>query len=165
MYVYSNSFHAHNQLKDFLLESIDKIDVQSVNTNIYGDKITKTDFFSDQPSSYVNDLSIHLQDHFLKVLQIPKFVLNEVWFQQYCKSDTHSWHVHEHTHFTNVYFLELPDNEYKTEIRKFGTTDLIDYTASEGDIVTFPGFLQHRSPVLESDKRKTIISFNISLVS
>jgi len=165
MYVYTKPFHAHNTVKDFLLKSIEENTSPSINKNIYGDKISKTDFFSDTQSSYVNDLSIHLQDHILKVLQIPKFVLKEVWFQQYCKSDTHSWHVHEHTHFTNVYFLELPQPEFKTEIREFGTTNLIEYNATEGDIVTFPGFLEHRSPILESDQRKTIISFNVSLVS
>jgi len=164
MYVYSQPFHAHDKLKNFLLESIEK-NGTSIGENIYGDKISKTDFFAEQQSSYVNDLSIHLQDHILKVLQIPKFVLKEVWFQQYCKNDTHSWHVHEHTHFTSVYFLELPQTEFKTEIRKFGTNELIEYKATEGDIVTFPGFLEHRSPILESDQRKTIISFNISLVS
>ena len=82
------------------------------------------------------------------------------WFQQYYKGGTHPWHNHPECQFTNIYFVEMPNEEDKTEI--IGLNDkLIQYDAKEGQIITFPSFLQHRSNPATSD-RKTIISFNTS---
>ena len=77
-----------------------------------------------------------------------------LWFQQYESYNKHDWHIHGLCHFTNVYFLELEDPEIKTEIKDlYGT--VINYSAKEGDILSFPSFLYHRSPTNNSKKRKT----------
>ena len=52
-------------------------------------------------------------------------------------------------------------SEKKTALSKF-----IDYTKlqyEEGDLVFFPNYLPHRSPINLTDKRKTVISFNINI--
>ena len=86
-----------------------------------------------------------------------------LWFQQYESYNKHDWHIHGLCHFTNVYFLELEDPEIKTEIKDlYGT--VINYSAKEGDILSFPSFLYHRSPTNNSKKRKTVISFNINFL-
>ena len=37
----------------------------------------------------------------------------------------------------------------------------ITIDAKEGDIVIFPSFIIHRAPKVQSDTRKTIVSFNL----
>ena len=84
--------------------------------------------------------------------------INNYWFQQYGKSNCHTWHAHPKSNFTNVYFVELPDKSLGTEILNNARLDL-----KEGDLLTFPAYLYHRSPENFSDSRKTIISFNSDL--
>ena len=84
--------------------------------------------------------------------------IERTWFQQYYENADHFWHTHPRSNYTNVYFLELPDENYKTEILD-GKGKLIDYDAKEGDIITFPAGMQHRSAP-NSTERKTVISFN-----
>ena len=43
--------------------------------------------------------------------------ITNAWFQQYEKNSYHEYHNHTQTNFTNVYFLELPDTNFKTIIK------------------------------------------------
>ena len=82
-----------------------------------------------------------------------------VWFQQYNQSNVHSWHNHAYTQFTNCYFLELPDATHKTEILDING-NILEYDAKEGDIITFPAWMKHRSKPHEGEQ-KTVIAFNL----
>jgi len=86
--------------------------------------------------------------------------VHKLWYQRYEKKDFHDFHNHAGCHFANCYFLELPDNKYKTQI--FDRTSEIQYNAKEGDVITFPAYLAHRSPINESQDIKTIIAWNSS---
>ena len=83
------------------------------------------------------------------------------WFQQYTDGGQHSWHNHTDCQFANVYFLELPDEEYKTEIVD-ENGDIIEFAVKEGDVLSFPSWMLHRSKPNFSKHRKSIISFNTS---
>ena len=78
-----------------------------------------------------------------------------LWFQQYPKGSKFGWHTHTQSNFSCVYFVELPDERYSTEFLTLGR-----FPMEEGDVLFFPSFLPHRSPYIETDKRKTIISSN-----
>lgn len=93
----------------------------------------------------------------LKDFNINKLIIHNYWFQIYEKNSTHNWHTHASSHFTNVYFLELPDKNLATEIKDYSKLNV-----EEGDLITFPAYWTHRSPVNNTNKRKTIISFNTS---
>jgi len=80
------------------------------------------------------------------------------WFHQYPKLGRYPWHNHPKSHFTNCYYLELPDDSYKTEI-KGRDGKLIKFEAKEGDIMTCPAWMIHRSKP-NGINRKTVISFN-----
>lgn len=85
------------------------------------------------------------------------------WFQQYNENSSHTWHNHIGTNFSNVYFLELPDVNDKTQIKYLRTNSLTEYEVEEGDLLTFPAHLLHRSkPNLGG--RKTVISFNSDFI-
>mgnify|MGYP000873775135 FL=1 len=89
-----------------------------------------------------------------------EYFIHDAWFQRYLETAEHSWHTHTGCQFSNVYFLELPDNEYVTEI-KGPNGKLLKYSAKEGDVITFPSWMLHRSKP-NGEQRKTIISFNTS---
>ena len=88
--------------------------------------------------------------------------IKDLWFQQYTKGDTHGWHVHGEN-FTGVYYLELGQTSPKTELIEPLSKRKITVEASEGDVVIFPSVYIHRAPKVQSDERKTIISFNFSV--
>jgi len=81
-----------------------------------------------------------------------------VWFQQYPKGSKFGWHTHPKSHFACVYFVEQPNPNYATEFLTLGR-----FPVNEGDIIFFPAFLPHRSPHINIDQRKTIISTNFDL--
>ena len=68
--------------------------------------------------------------------------------------------THPNTQFTNIYYLELPDSLYKTEVKDINN-NILEFDAKEGDILTIPSHLIHGSKP-NSNKRKTIISYNSS---
>lgn len=87
--------------------------------------------------------------------------LNAIWYQQYEKGCSHGWHIHD-SHFTGVYYLELPKDSPHTEILHPFNHKVSKINAKEGDIIFFPSHVIHRAPA-NKGKRKTIISFNLDL--
>jgi len=84
-----------------------------------------------------------------------QYSITEGWFQQYDKLKTHQWHTHPMANLTNVYFVELPSKSLGTEILGHERLDL-----NEGDLLTFPAYWYHRSPVNLDMGRKTVVAFN-----
>ena len=84
-----------------------------------------------------------------------------MWFQQYEKNSFHEWHTHTQCQWSSVYYLEFPKGSPRTVfVNPINNTDTFDVDTEEGDIITFPSFIVHSAPKVESNKRKTIISFN-----
>ena len=100
------------------------------------------------------NISKSLMDNYYKS---KSWRITNAWFQQYEKNSYHEYHNHTQTNFTNVYFLELPDTNFKT-ILKIENKEY-EYKVKEGQLITFPAHLLHTSKP-NGDKRKTIISFN-----
>jgi hypothetical protein len=141
-----------------LLSLIDKIPNNPLNDK--DSSILHTDW--NLPSSLKReyfDYFIKIMDSYIKKiahkLNSNTLTIDNCWFQQYGKSHSHTWHTHPKSNFTNVYFVELPDKSLGTEILNHDGLDL-----KEGDLLTFPAYYYHRSPVNTLDCRKTIISFN-----
>ena len=163
----------HDAVKNQLLEKIKlsdghKIDKQEpLHQFDNADKINKTDYwFDNRQFEYILFVYPLLDKHLHQVFSettANSVSFTKIWFQQYKKGNLHGWHTHPNTHFTNIYYLELPSKEYKTQIKNLDGS-YISYDINEGDIITFPGFLSHQSPMIDTDQRKTIISCNIELL-
>lgn len=131
--------------------------------------ISKTDWnlSKDYNREYTKYFLNIITDYMSKItdfLYVEQWQISNIWFQQYKNKDKHNWHTHGHTHFTNVFYLELPDTNYKTEIFDLSGS-ILDIDVKEGDILTFPAFFNHRSKTNYSNRRKTIISFNSNFVN
>ena len=162
------SFDEHNAVKDTVLRLLD--DQKSSEACGGNEHITKTDWFVDvhQPRDYWDFLAGYLWPRVLEVC-INSFhypfnssdnKVTNFWFQQYSKGDFHGWHRHGFSSVSAVYFLELPDNK-GTEFKLPQSSEIYQPEVKEGDILIFPAFLVHRSPVNDTEKRKTIVAFNV----
>tara|TARA_R100001594_G_scaffold38696_2_gene70096 strand:+ start:6391 stop:6894 length:504 start_codon:yes stop_codon:yes gene_type:complete len=154
-------FKKHLELKDTLLNLIDKMPSIKEDNKEF-DKITKTDWRipKDWNREYLNYFYKQIEDHMLMLcdeFKCSNWIIQNGWFQQYYKGDKHNWHNHSMCQFSNVYYLELPEPDMKTEF-----LDTQDVSVKEGDILTFSSYLLHRSKQNTSDLRKTIIAFNSS---
>ena len=103
------------------------------------------------------NISKSLMDNLQVYYKSKSWRITNAWFQQYKKNSYHEYHNHTQTNFTNVYFLELPDTNFKTIIKIENKE--YEYKVKEGQLITFPAHLLHTSKP-NGYKRKTIISFN-----
>jgi len=88
--------------------------------------------------------------------------IGSIWFQVYKKNNYHDYHTHGECNFTNVMYLKLPDANLKTDIRGPGERS-IKYKIEEGQILSFPSYFWHCSPINKLDSEKIIVSFNTNL--
>ena len=146
--------------KATLLNQIDKMpEVSSGEDNNV--KINKSDWYlnSSYGRTYVKTFFEMVKPFidFISNKNKVKVVITNCWFSQYNNNDYHGWHTHPDCHFSNVFYLELPKNIPHTEIQNLNIKEL---NIKEGDILSFPAYLVHRSPFFKCKKRKTIIAFN-----
>lgn len=165
MYVFKiPNFKNH---KKQLMNLINKIPLNPLITNL--EKISHQDY--NLPREMNRDYWKYFYKHLLpfyekKMLEIFKYnqvKIIDMWFQVYKPKDFHSFHTHPKAHFTNVLFIKLPEQILRTEVhlpnKKIWIPEI-----SEGDIITFPAYLRHQSPINNSKKDKVVISFNTDIL-
>lgn len=129
--------------------------------------ITKSDYHlgSNQERDWLINIEEDFKKNLLEMcssLGFMGFILNHMWFQQYENSSSHEWHIHQFCNYSGVLYLEFPDNGPKTEFHNFSLKQTTQLDMKEGDIAIFPSYLPHRSPINNSQDRKTIVSFNFN---
>jgi len=159
-----SAFDAHDSLKHILLESIENMNQSTLSDNTT-QSITHTDWHIGRnvERKYWDILCPPLVNHMLNVHQelgFTQFSFMNYWFQQYYKDSFHDWHVHGDANWTNIYYLELPEQDVTTNIKNQKTNSVLIPNIEEGYILTMPAILWHCSPINLGDKRKTVISFN-----
>tara|TARA_R110000744_G_scaffold165585_1_gene282738 strand:- start:771 stop:1289 length:519 start_codon:yes stop_codon:yes gene_type:complete len=150
----------HNKIKNKLLGLINKSPSGQINS--FFEKTNKTDYdikMKDKP--YVKELVSHIRpimNDLAKQFKAKHWEIHHMWCQSYLKGDYHKWHTHPLSHFAHIYYLELPTNKMATEFKDGEVVKV-----KEGDVISFPAFLFHRSKPNISNKRKTAVSFNSSI--
>ncbi len=158
-----NDIVEHSAIKSQLLKYIDKVPDGPINDN-YG-SVSKTDWHVDKDyqRDYLNLFYDTMKPYLVKMcdeMGFKEWWIDNTWYQVYNKNDTHKWHVHANANYTNVYYLDLPDTSIKTQIKDEITNSIIDIDVHEGQLITFPANIKHRSPVNDTGQQKVIISFN-----
>jgi hypothetical protein len=156
----------HDLIKEDILDLINDAESNRYTFPEHYTDITRTDWnvSRDVERQYLNlamppivDL---MEKRFLE-LGYNEINIHNVWFQQYRKGSEHGWHVHLGCQFTSVYYVDLPEGAPKTQLlNPMNQKDIIELDVKEGDVLTFPSFILHRAPNVESNIVKTIISFN-----
>jgi len=162
-FYFVNKIKEHKENKNKLLKLIEKIPVNNLVTEreniLHTDwnlpkeyKREYLDFFYNIISPYMNEI--------MKKVYCLKWSIGNGWFQQYKKDNEHHWHNHCGANYSNVYYLEMPNKDMKTEFYNILTKKIITFNIQEGDLITFPAHILHRSKKIKNSQRKTIISFN-----
>jgi len=133
-------------------------------------KTVKTDFELDDANYQYKELFLSMiKQHMIKLKQElsfseykAKLQITRLWFQQYNKSNYHKWHSHADCNYSNVFYLEN-DADIRTEFYDYVSKKTYDIEVKEGDLLVFPSYLIHKSKPNNSDKRKTVIAFNINI--
>ena len=157
----------HESIKKDVLSIIENDTSNSLEdtNNFYENKISKVDFFNhgDVNRPWVKRIMPELLNQIGKMTNSLGYFnihLKALWYQQYNKNDIHDWHIHGEN-FTGVYYLEFPESAPSTQLfdDKVFAPDV-----KEGDICIFPAMTPHIAPKIESDVRKTIISYNFNVM-
>lgn len=90
--------------------------------------------------------------------------IGNYWFNQYQpqSGSSHKFHIHGNTDFVMIYFVELQDKRVRTVLKHPKTGKIFAPKVKEGDLLIFPGSIEHSSPPNLTDTRKTIVSFNVN---
>ena len=151
----------HDRHKDKILDLINEIP-----NNPYED-VSKTDY--NLPPNFERKYYKYFWDNIgnrciaehQKYFNVKNIANSATWFQQYGEGSRHFYHTHPRTNLTNVYFLELPDLNFKTSI--LVNNKEYEYEVKEGQIITFPAYILHSSKTNASE-RKSVIAFNSELL-
>lgn len=147
----------HEQYKPLLLKSIEEmVEKHNIEPNSKG---YLYDYPLNVPKTYEKLFEQLIYPYVMEVAEIyglqPEYKKIKPWFQQYTQNSDFGWHQHN-GHWAVVYYLELPEMSEATEFLHY------DIPLKEGQLIFFPTFLVHRSPIIKSNTRKTIIATNVS---
>lgn len=135
----------------------------------------KTDFFHNDKQQifpkYYDTVVAALNPYLSKISDQVGFQIEitSMWYQQAMRGQYHQTHNHGAVGMSCVWYLEFDPAVHSatTFYCPFGdpiTGDLTQNTPNvrEGDFVVFPSFLLHEQQANDSDKRRSIVSFNIA---
>jgi len=158
-YIYLFKVNSHKKFKNKILKEINKTPANTTQG------VHKTDWETDSllRRSYWEDYVKEIADRCIDVLK--KDLYGKVrkktwhhnhWFHIYKKDSQFDWHTHAQSNFSGIYYISLSNKKYKTEFNK------MDLSVEEGNLLIFPSFLLHRSPLIKNQTKKIIVSFNFS---
>ena len=159
-----NNFEVHQKN---LINLIHQIPETSLKTE--KSKISHTDWHipATMKREYLEYFIKYIYEGYAKnlcdVFDAEKVEPNNFWFQKYNQGDSHCLHRHGNVHFTNVFYLKIPEKYLNTKIYNLDK-EIISIDIKEGDILTFPAFLKHESVENKNEDYKMIISFNVDIV-
>jgi|TARA_Y100000114_G_C11567810_1_gene234945 hypothetical protein len=150
--------------KKKLIDLIYKIPINPLE-RVKGEKISHQDY--NLPKSMTREYARYFENNmcdeyakeFCNFLNCKRINITGMWFQVYKKGDHHNLHSHPGTNFTNVFYLNLPNKEIKTKIF-INNNEQFNIDVKEGDILTFPGYYAHCSPINTFNEDKIVIAFN-----
>ena len=159
------NFEVH---KKNLINLIDKIPNTSRRTD--REKLSHTDWALPETMKreyidyFIDNIYEDYASQLCRNFNCQRVKINNIWFQKYNTGDFHKEHRHAESHFTNVFYLQLPEENLNTHVYDLNNQPIPIYI-QEGDILTFPAFLSHESVVNKSKDSKIIISFNTTIDS
>ena len=152
----------HKFIKPSILFDIEKIPQNSFDDVSHTDWSLPKDFKRDYYENNFKHIAENCMTKIMNRMKFRKWYIHNYWFQQYTKKGSHTWHNHPECMFSNIYYLELPDKNYQTQFKDPVKNKIFTVNVKEGDFLSFPGCLLHRSPKLKTKTRKTVIVFNSS---
>jgi hypothetical protein len=141
----------------------------------HGDKNHYSDYFDNlkKPPEY-SKCVLNVLDKYIKLFcdhTKESWNLNAIWFQSYETYNNFQVHNHGIGGWSAVFYVEFDDKEHSpttfycpymsSKRSMLGGYDTYIPKVKEGDLIIFPSFILHEASSNMSDKRRTIISFNL----
>jgi hypothetical protein len=126
--------------------------------------IYETNYFNAQhgylygESPIVHQVLTQFFDHICRTRGVATSFNGNIWHQIYARGDSHDWHTHAPCNMASVIYIECPNENCGTEFN-FGW-QRYKPSVKEGEIITFPPSILHRSGVHDADEHKIVMSFN-----
>jgi len=162
------SYYNTKMPSDYVRQTGERIHLDTVHSDLHVHDILKPHLdyvFTEVLHEPMNQIGQHLK---LGKFNDFDWSVHNARFQQFLpvSKDTpdaggHTWHLQPGCQFTSVYFVDLPDSKYSIEVLGLNEK-LITIDAKDGDIITFPSWLQHRVIPNHGTKNNTIIVINTS---
>lgn len=153
----------HHSIKESLLKLIDEDKGTSISDS--HQEIRKSDFFLQKKEKKYLPIIMPVIWQALKQLPVSfdNYTIDEkyVWYQQYTRFNHHCFHTHD-SPWAIVYYLELDKGSPGTQFKNYTTSEIFNPQVTEGDLLVFPGWIEHRSPPNLSSNRKTVIACNVT---
>ena len=176
--VYTFSISDWKNKKKIILDSLPdykKYKLEKSKNSGHGDNNHYTDYFKnlEEPPEYANTVLDCINDEVESFCRSTKenWNLNAIWFQSYEKYNNFKVHNHGIGGWSAVLYVEFDDEEhsattfyspYMSNNRStLGQYETYEPKVKEGDLIIFPSTIQHEASTNMSDKRRTIISFNL----
>tara|TARA_R110002020_G_scaffold10220_1_gene39426 strand:- start:243 stop:830 length:588 start_codon:yes stop_codon:yes gene_type:complete len=166
--ILKTKFKYHEEYKQNILNYIkeDKSSSFKKKDEYYNDNLLRDDWLqsSNWERPWIKYAGPDLQEHLLMFAQelgYQHIDIKNLWYQQYGYKGIHNWHIHG-GNYTGVYYLEYDDTCPLTEfVYPNNMEKSFSIEHKEGDMLFFPCFLMHRSPISQTNNRKSIISWNL----
>jgi len=153
----------HKKYKQKLLDAISELPFNNYHAaGVTDKKLAKSDWGlpREHPRKYLdiyyNEVIPSAMSEIIKYYKAQDWRIINSWYKTYDKDSYYPWHNHPETHFSLVYFLELPNSKFKTTIKI--NNKIINYKAGEGDLICFPAHLLHQSEKNKGGKKTVIVS-------
>ena len=160
---YISTFKNHNLLKKPVIRALKKSNSEYINKK---NEVLITNWYqaSDKIDEYLHILYEPLNNHMNEVfakLKHTNYEYQSFWFTKYKKNGTFTIHQHRKASWVSIYYLKLPGGTPITHFENIFSREIFVPNIKEGDIITFPGFVWHYSPINTSSKTKIVVSFNV----
>lgn len=183
--LYFSTVENFDDIQEELLDAFDKVQFQTTHRNGWGQTHLLTDAtfsenFLDKYNCFFfkEELHKHLQNyvssHYDGKDVYFKYVINSSWMT--CSKIGHHTSLHNHggSDISGVYYLKKSSDGrdgniyFRTPIAASCSSNLYlkerqTYNFEEGEIVLFPGFLDHGVQTNETEEDRISLSFNISV--
>ena len=133
-------------------------------TDFYKNAEVGNDTLPDYASVVIDIIKPYLQDF----TDQRRVEFTDMWYQKYYKNVQHQVHTHGHSGWSCVMYVEFdpmvhePTQFYSPFKNPWnGNLDTFQPPVNEGDMVLFPSTVMHEAPVNRSEKRRTIVSYNL----
>ena len=153
----------HKKYKQKILDAIDDLPFNNYHAaGIHDKNLAVSDWGlpKDYPRKYIDiyykDVVPSPMEEIQKYYGAQGWTITNSWYKTYNKNSYYPWHNHPNVNFSVVYFLELPDSEFRTTVKI--QDKIIEYEAKEGDLICFPAYLLHKAAENKGGRKTVIVS-------
>lgn len=168
----------HLSIKNWEQKKLELLNMMNeVEMSINEGEHIKTDYYTKQNTKFtlkhnqrVTEILKEEIQGFCNYFNFCYYKVSMSWFQTASKGNYHGIHNHGAVGYSSVCFIDYDPKEHTptqfvSPFHNFITGDFLEYgpEVKEGSIIFFPSVIMHYTEPNQSDKQRTILSFNIDV--